>query len=127
MAEIFKNAAALEQKFKEHGYAVQRQLLTQATRAGAEVIQIRAEALAPRRTGHLAESELIRIDSSQSNAAEVVAKIGPDKSAFYGLFQEFGTAFMPAQPFLNPALEQVGDKALEVSAEIIGKGLERLA
>lgn len=126
MPEIFKNAAELEKKFNQHGHAVRRQLLTKATKAGAELIQKRAEELAPRDTGQLAESELVRIDSSQSSAAEVVAKIGPSKDSFYGFFQEFGTAHHAAQPFLKPALEQTQAKAIEVSGEIVGEGLEKL-
>lgn len=126
MPEIFKDARDIERKFNQHGHAVRRQLLTKATKAGAELIQAKASALAPRDTGQLAESQLVRIDSSSSNAAEVVAKIGPDRASFYGLFQEFGTAFHTAQPFLQPALDQTQDEAIRVSGEILGEGLESI-
>ncbi len=126
MPEIFKDQTALKAAFDRQGYAMRRVLLTKSVKAGAEIIRQRAEELAPRDTGQLAESELVRVIGADSSAAEVVAKIGPDRKCFYGMFQEFGTAFMVAHPFLNPALEQSQDEALKVSAEIVGKGLERL-
>ncbi len=126
MPEIFKDAAALKAAFDRQGYAMRRILLTKSVKAGAEIIRARAEQLAPRDTGQLAESELVRVIGADSSAAEVVAKIGPSKAAFYGMFQEFGTAFMPAQPFLHPALEQTQAEALKASGEIVGKGLEQI-
>lgn len=126
MPTIFKDAKELERKFNQQGHFVRRQLLTKATREGAKLIRDKAEQLAPRDTGQLAEAELIRIDSGQSNAAEVVAKIGPSKDSFYGIFQEFGTAHHVAQPFLRPALEQTQEDAIKVSGATVGKGLENL-
>ncbi len=105
---------------------MRRILLTKSVKAGAEIIRQRAEELAPRDTGQLAESELVRVIGADSSAAEVVAKIGPSRASFYGMFQEFGTAFMVAQPFLQPALEQTQEEALKASAEIVGRGLEQI-
>lgn len=124
MPEIFKDAKELERKFNEQGHFMRRQLLTKGTRKGAEVIQAQQELTAPRDTGFLADEILIRIDGANSSAAEVVAKIGPSQKAFYGLFQEFGTAFHPAQPFIEPSLIAVQDEAIRVSGEVVGKGLE---
>ncbi len=126
MPEIFKDAAALKAAFDRQGHAMRRILLTKSVKAGAEIIRQRAEELAPRDTGQLAESELVRVIGADSSAAEVVAKIGPSRASFYGMFQEFGTAFMVAQPFLQPALEQTQEEALKASAEIVGRGLEQI-
>lgn len=127
MAKIFNNAADLEREFKRISYSMQQRILTIAAKTGAELIRDKAEALAPRDTGQLAESELIRVEGSQSDASEVVVKIGPDKDAFYGRFQEFGTAFHPTQPFLRPALKATQDTAARKSTEIVKRELERLA
>ncbi len=127
MPEIFKNAEGLKSAFDRQGYAMRRVLLTKSVKAGAEIIRARAEQLAPRDTGQLAESEIVRVIGADSSAAEVVAKIGPDRASFYGMFLEFGTAFIVARPWLTPALEQTQEEALKVSAEIVGKGLEQIA
>lgn len=126
MPEIFKDAADLERKFNQQGFVVRRQILAKAVKAGAEVIRDKAEQLAPRDTGQLAETENIRVIGAESTAAEVVARIGPAKSSFYGLFQEKGTAFHPAQPFLNPALEQSRQDAFNASLEASRKELNKL-
>lgn len=126
MPEIFKDAEGLKAAFDRQGYAMRRVLLTKATKAGAELIRERASALAPRDTGQLAESEIVRVVGADSNAAEVVAKIGPDRASFYGRFQEFGTAFMVAQPFLIPAFNESSEAAVRLSGEIVGKGLEQI-
>lgn len=130
MPEIFKDAKDLERKLKEHGYAVRRTIMTKAVRAGAEVIQERASQLAPRNPvvagTTLAESIVIKVIAADSSSAEVVARIGPNRSAFYGLFQEKGTAFHSAQPFLNPALTQSYQEALDASIEASRKELTKL-
>lgn len=126
MPKVFHNAAELEREFNRISYVMQRQILTAAAKAGAELIRDEAERLAPRDTGQLAESELIRVEGRQSDSSEVVVKIGPDKDSFYGRFQEFGTAFHPAQPFLRPALKATQEEAAKVSAKVVKERLERL-
>jgi len=127
MADIFKNALDLEKKFNKHGHAMRRTILTKAVKSGAEIIQERAGELAPQGpTGELQESIVIRIDSGKSSAAEVIAKIGPDKPRFYGRFQEFGTKFHGKQPFLLPAVAQTIQEALQESADEVEEGLEAL-
>ncbi|MFJ6019782.1 HK97-gp10 family putative phage morphogenesis protein [Nocardiopsis alba] len=44
--------------------------------------------------------------SSEVNRGNLVAEVGPRGSdVYYGYFQEFGTANMPANPFAQPAYE----------------------
>lgn len=126
MSDIFKDAAALEAKFNEIGYAVQRQVLIKAARKGAQLIRDEAEKLAPRRTGALAKSQIVTIAGTGSNSAEVVVKIGPDRARFYGLFQELGTAHHSSQPFLKPALESQHDAALDVAREVLLDAIEKV-
>lgn len=82
MAEIFKDIADVERMFREQSYLVQRTLLQKGAKEGAELIRQRAEELAPRDTGELAESEMIKVITGESSAAEVVIRIGPAKNAF---------------------------------------------
>lgn len=127
MPEIFKDAADLERKFNQQGHVLRRKILTKAVKAGADVIREKAEQLAPRDTGQLAASELVKVIGADSNAAEVVARIGPTRSTFYGIFQEFGTAFHPAQPFLQPALDQSQAEALTATIDASREELDALA
>lgn len=47
----------------------------------------------------------MRVSGKDSDIFEGQVDVGPDRKQFYGSFQERGTKKMPAQPFLNPALE----------------------
>jgi len=45
--------------------------------------------------------------------------------AYYGLFQEFGTRHIPAQPFLRPALESNRAVFIRVFGQELGRHIER--
>jgi hypothetical protein len=45
---------------------------------------------------------------------------------FPAMFQEFGTAFHGAQPFLTPAVDRVRPHAGQIMASIVGPELDRL-
>lgn len=52
------------------------------------------------------------VDTGVLKASIQARQIGPlhwqvTVGAHYGIYQEYGTRFMPAHPFLNPAIEQV--------------------
>lgn len=99
-------------------YTRQKQVLMKAVREGAEPIRVEAGNRSPRgETGNLSESEMITAAGQDNDINSVSVKIGPEIDAFYGLFQEIGTAFAPAQSFLLPAFE---DKLSE-SQELIGQ------
>src|SRR5262245_21658455 len=80
LPEIFRNSSDLKRVLDGHGHAVRRQFLTKGTKAGAQVIGERAGEIAPRDTGELSENIVVSIRTSESSAAEVVARIGPTKS-----------------------------------------------
>ncbi|AEE98029.1 HK97-gp10 family putative phage morphogenesis protein [Mahella australiensis] len=88
--------------------------LEQAAEAGAKVIEDAAAQKAPRRTGKLAGSMTHEVKNKGKAGIEVV--IGPDKEAFYGLFNEFGTSKMSPQPFLRPAMDETSGKVKSVIA-----------
>jgi HK97 gp10 family phage protein len=125
MSETIEGLEDFEAKLKALEFAVQKESLIAAVKAGAEIIRAEAEARAPRRTGTLAEEEMITV--VESTAFEVVAKIGPSKEAFYGLFQELGTAHMTAHPFLLPAAEDKKQEALDAAGKVLKDKIEGLA
>src|SRR5262245_16626103 len=101
--------------------AVRVNVLQDVCLAGAQVIQAGASARAPRLTGALAAD--IRIDM-ELIAEGFVAKIGPSKRSFYGLFQEKGTKHQPAYPFLKPALDDDGPRAHQAMVQRMALGVE---
>lgn len=103
MPTVWTGIPELERKFKTLETLTKLAVLKSAIRKGAKVIRDEAESRAPRRTGELAEGMTTRMKDSDLNSLHI--DIGPSKDEFYGFFQEFGTAFMPAQPFLKPAFE----------------------
>lgn len=48
-------------------------------------------------------------------------------NTFYWRFLEFGTAKMPAKPFLRPAFEAMKQAALDEVVSSLGKGIDRIA
>src|SRR6266705_517858 len=78
--------------------------LKKAAMAGAQLIRDEAAERAPRRTGVLAEEEMISSARSASAKFQATVHIGPSARAFYGAFVETGTIYMRAEPFLRPAL-----------------------
>jgi HK97 gp10 family phage protein len=101
--------------------AVRVNVLADVCVAGAQVIQAGASSRAPRLTGQLASD--IRIDVELLSEG-FVAKIGPSKRSFYGLFQERGTVHQPAYPFLKPALDEDGPRAHQAMVQRLALGIE---
>lgn len=109
-------------------YTKQKKVLMKAVKEGAEPIRIRAGELAPRGdTGNLAESQMITAAGSGSDINEVSVKIGPALDAFYGLFQEKGTQFAPAQSFLGPAFEEKLGEAQQTIGEVLWNEIMKAA
>jgi len=55
----------------------------------------------------------------------VITSVGPTKSAFYGLFQEFGTRFHPPKAFMRPAWDALKNSMLETIARVLGEEIEK--
>jgi HK97 gp10 family phage protein len=147
MAEIsISGLAEFERKLKALGSCLQRDVLTAAAKAGAEIIRRDASARAPRRTGSLASNMSIRVKAGQNDANEATVEVGPSKDQFYGYFQEFGTGpnfnaagarsigrpgigsgrgFTRARPFLLPALEANRDRITQAIKDAMIQAIEK--
>lgn len=55
----------------------------------------------------------------------VITSVGPTRSAFYGLFQEFGTAHHSAQPFMRPTWDALKGKLLDTIASTLREEIEK--
>ncbi len=69
-------------------------------REGALLIENSAKENSPVRTGNLRRSIHTEVSESPD---EITATVGP--SADYGIYVEFGTRKMAAQPYMRPAFE----------------------
>ncbi|MBS0344763.1 MAG: HK97 gp10 family phage protein [Proteobacteria bacterium] len=97
-----------------------------ATAAGAVVIKNAAIQKAPEDTGNLKKNiiakrlpksetsltseHIVTVRKGKKTAKQKAAGI---RDAYYGVFVEFGTAKMTAQPFLRPAFDQNKEKAVD--------------
>ncbi len=124
---ILEGIEHFESKLRDLALTVQRKALLGATRKGAELIRAKAAELAPRLSGKLADMEITKLATAQNSATEITIQIGPARSAFYGVFDEFGTAHMTAQPFLQPAFDSTVDEAIEVASREFRAAIEEVS
>lgn len=111
----------LEAAIKRLSEDTQGRVLRDATEAGAEIPRSVASQLAPRSTegshgrepGFLAENILAEVQFTRTQDTARV-HVGMHADAWYGRFQETGTQFQPAQPFLRPALDATKDDVVDV-------------
>lgn len=122
MAEIkIEGIGALKADFEKLDMRKRKPALVKAGLYAIEPVRVLASLLAPRDTGFLAEHIETAEVKRTADIYGVEIEVGPTSKAFYGLFQEFGTAFQTPQPFLDPAVEAAADKVQERAIE----GLQR--
>lgn len=101
---------------------------------GGEPIRAHAERIAPRKPGKPDIAENIGMSAMRAREGEMAAiRIGPTKPGFaYGLPLEIGTRKMSAHPFMRPAFDAQGGKALGIIGqalwrELAARGVQRRA
>lgn len=103
-------------------------------RRGEPVAQM-ASQLAPEMSGRLAFSiavstQLTRRQRRGAKVNEVEVYIGPAAGAgslYYASFREFGTAELPAHPYLRPAWDALKDMTLTMIGRDLGEEVEAAA
>ncbi|MFY4844578.1 HK97-gp10 family putative phage morphogenesis protein [Aliarcobacter butzleri] len=102
---------------------IQKNVMTGATRAAANVVRDRARELVPKRTKNLAKS-IVSIQQ-KAESGQIKFSVTPSRSGkydgWYAHFIEFGTVKMSAKPFMRPAMEQTQDESLNAAKEYIAK------
>lgn len=124
-------ASELEKVLKKLPKEVGEQVMISALRSGAGVIKKEAKATAPRGVGkkgryfrQLFESITVRKVSRRGETPMVKVSVG---DAFWGMFQEFGTRFHGAQPWLRPAFDATQGNALAKIGKQLGKAISKAA
>lgn len=150
MAERFvevKGLKELDRQLKQLEPKLAKKVMRKAVSAGAEVIRKEARQLAARFSSFVSKNIIKSIKRKKS---VVIARIGPSEKAFIGLFFEFGTfgsrteplarartgkaartfaagaRGLRPQPFLRPAFDTKGRRAISVMREKIASELKRL-
>ena len=114
---------ALDKALKKLESKVQRRVLNKAARAGARVVQKRAKALAPVRTGALRRAIRVVTMKAKKGQGKVAVTVksgrGEKRDVFYAHMVEFGTIGARTRPFMRPAFDETQKEQLDA----IGKTL----
>ena len=117
---------------------VNNRIARAATAAGAVVIRNAAQQKVPVDSGNLKKNIIVKrlpkgeapltsehIVTVRKGKLTSKQKGSGLKDAYYGSFVEYGTAKMPAQPFMRPAYDQNKEKAAEAIKDRIRKRIEK--
>lgn len=139
LRELQRRARSLNEKLERRSYA-------KAVRAASKPVLSRAVLMAPGRTGTLKRSIKARTSSKPSRylfgmkltviggtfssdktarRRGVGASYRPDEAVRYYRFQELGTKYHPAKPFLEPALEASASDFLNTLRRELAAEIER--
>lgn len=137
MSLNIEGGVQLAQALDRLEHSVSRKVKVNALREAAEPIREMAETLAPRDDNasgeHLADHIVIGVPTERSlevrgRESETIVEVGPElrpEDFFYGFFQEHGTAFHEAQPFLLPAFDSEANQALNILVDELWWAIRR--
>ncbi|MGE3932355.1 MAG: HK97-gp10 family putative phage morphogenesis protein [Rhodospirillaceae bacterium] len=77
--------------------------------------------------GYLRRNIIIAKKRAKGDRSVLAVSVGPARSAFYGMFAEFGTATQPARPWVRPAIDRVHAQVIAAIGQEMGKTVEREA
>jgi HK97 gp10 family phage protein len=129
MAEFkvtIEGGAELEQKLRDETKKLAVRVLRRAGREAGDVWIKAIEARAPELTGFLKTHIEMGTKAKGGDEGSLTVMVGPDKKAYYGSFDEFGTRFQPAKPFMRPAFEETKQEVLDVFITDLKDELEKL-
>lgn len=112
----------LERDLRKLPRRVQGRAVRNAARAGGIIVRRRARELAPRRTGNLRRSIVVR---SAREGNDIVVRIGLLARAFYGFLLEFGTRRISPRPWMRPAFDQTKEAAAKEVSDRLWREIEK--
>lgn len=119
------------QTLEKLGDEIRDRDMNYATRKGAQSLQKLAQARAPRDSGRLADNIVVRkdkdtiFDSEYYVGVRTVGKADNPRNSFYAYFVEYGTEYMPAQPFMRPAWDSGRTGAMAEFKDRIGARIRK--
>lgn len=118
MDELLRKLDALPSKL-----GTKKNIIARSLRKGGELVRARMADLAPYESGTLQESIMITVVEQTAEGA--LARIGPSRKGFYGMFPEFGTVHQSPDPFMRPAFDEKRDQAVKLIGEELARQIER--
>jgi HK97 gp10 family phage protein len=118
--------AELEQKLRDETKKVAVRTLRRAAKDASEIWENAISERAPSMTGFLKSQITMSSKAVGGDEGRLQVMVGPSKKAFYGIFQEFGTRYQKAHPFVRPAFEQTKDAVLAKFVEDLRDELSAL-
>lgn len=123
---------ALDKALKQLGPKFEKRIAKGAIRAGARVIAKQAKANAPKESGALKRS--IQVVTRKTKGADVAVvtrhkkkDIKQGKGTAYAHIIEFGSKYIPARPFLRPALDSKAKEAVKAVGKYVQERIAKLA
>ncbi|GIK73808.1 MAG: hypothetical protein BroJett021_27960 [Chloroflexota bacterium] len=113
--EIRVRIEGIDEVLRQLDGLTSRAALRQGLAAAAFLVERAAKVKAPVDTGFLRNS----IQTVSVTDREAVVAVGAE----YGIYQEMGTRFMRAQPFMRPALENNRERIAEIIRGAIQRDL----
>jgi len=108
----------LDKVLNNYDKRIKADIATNIVNKAAVLVESNAKRLSPVDTGALRSS--IKTESSRLST-KATSTVGT--SLEYGVYQEFGTVNMKAQPFLHPAVTQSKSKIAQIAKEEIQKAM----
>jgi HK97 gp10 family phage protein len=126
----FDGGKELEKVLRSMDAKTSRKFAIKAMRAGAKPIVAAARANAPVNSGRLRRAISVKAKpKSEGVGIEIGVKRGKEsndpKGAWYAHLVEFGTKFMPAHPFLTPAVDSERANFLKEMGVSLWKQIKR--
>lgn len=107
---------ALAKALQSLSERVAKKTMREALADAAEPIRRSASRHAPRRPPAPDIGQNIVISTGR-NPQGVSVAVGPAAGFHYGMFLEYGTVKMPAQPFMRPAFDETAQKVIKTMSE----------
>jgi HK97 gp10 family phage protein len=103
----------LEQKLRDESKKVAIRTVRRAAKDAGEIWIAAIEARAPALTGFMRTHVEMNTKAKSGDEGSLTLIVGPDKKAFYDIFDEFGTKHQKANPFMRPAFEETKAQVLD--------------
>lgn len=116
----------LEQRLRDESKKVATRTLRRAAKDASDIWEKEISARAPALTGFLRSQITMSSKSKGGDEGYIQVMVGPSKKAYYGIFQEFGTRYQKANPFMRPAFEATKDQVLDVFVQDLKQELNAL-
>lgn len=114
----------LDKRLKELDRRTSGNTLRKALRAAMNVLKEEARKRVPVMTGKLKKG--IHVKVTLKAKGDCYAKLGMKKKVAYGVPVELGTSHSAAKPFLRPAADTKGDKAVSVFADWLKDEIDKV-